>query len=273
MEINYTHLLETLESGLHKIENSTTTTYEKCANKIDLCQQLVRHLRDKYMADIPEDQSDQIQFFKKIKPVFFSELKYQIKKFDYLRQIPRGSTKTKKQHIIVWMNSTSRSLLKYCDFNTYIQSGSTQLDTVYFTHQTFDPKIHAGLKYPLDIEFSSPGDLTLSSIKANERFSEFLMREHFMLKNPRLDPSWENQISLKWNRSKTELVELIYALHSSQSVNGSLKDIIHVLEQTFNIDIGNTYRIFADIKLKKNPTTLLDDLKTSIKEKIRSEFK
>ena len=146
------------------------------------------------------------------------------------------------------------------------------MDHLHFTHTSFDPELHLGLKHPTDIDFSSPADHTLSFLLANERFAEYLIREQLIMKNPRLDPTWENQVSLRWNRSKTELVELIYALHSSESVNGSLKDIIYMMEQTFNIDIGNTYRIFTDIKLKKNPTTLLDHLKTSIHEKIRSDL-
>lgn len=269
----YTHLLDKLESGLHHIENSTTSTYEKCSTKIELCQQLVRDLRATYISNTPEEVEEQIQFFKEIKPTFTAELKYQTLRFEYFRKTPKGSLKSKKQYINKCLDITSRSAAKYNDFNTYIQSGSTQLDKFFFAHRNFDPKVHAGLKHPHDIDFSSPGDHTLSFLQANDRFAEFLIREQLALKNPRLDPSWESQISLQWNRSKTELVELIYALHSSKSVNGSLSNIVEAMEQTFNIDIGNTYRIFTDIKLKKNPTTLLDHMKISIQEKIRAELR
>lgn len=77
--------------------------------------------------------------------------------------------------------------------------------------------------------------------------------------------------SIGWNGTKTDLVELIYSLYATGSVNGELKDIFEVAEKVFSIDLGNFYRTYTDIKYKKNPTSFLDTLKEGLLEKIRKE--
>ena len=149
--------------------------------------------------------------------------------------------------------------------------GSTYLDRLYFTLQEYDPKQHASFKYPLDAKFSSPADTTLSCLMAADRYVQFLKNEHYTLKNPNLDPSWEFPSTLHWQKSKTDLIELIYALMASNAIRGDLKNTITVLEKVFNIDLGNFYRTFSDIKYKKNPSAFLDQLKFSLLEKIETD--
>ncbi|WP_370089401.1 RteC domain-containing protein [Ekhidna sp.] len=264
-------LLEEMEQGLLAIDCSDRNRLEKCAENIKLCQRLVVKLRELYLdADLHKEEA-QIHFFRHIKPKVFSELIFQIEVNQFYKSKPRGSVKAKKHYIAGHSDKVSAYITKHCDFNNYIRQGLNHLDYLYFTHREYCPKAHGNLEYPVDPEFSSPADPTYSCLLAADRFIQFLRNEEYMLKNPSLDPSWEFMKSLEWQGSKTDLVELIYALHSSGSLKGDLKDIISVMERSFNVDLGYFYRLYTDIKLKKNPTSYIDSLKASLLAKIQSE--
>ena len=68
--------------------------------------------------------------------------------------------------------------------------------------------------------------------------------------------------------SKVALVEFIYALYAGKCFsngNTSLKDIAFCCETLFNIEIGDFYRIFLEIRnRKKSRTQFLDKLKEQI---------
>jgi hypothetical protein len=61
------------------------------------------------------------------------------------------------------------------------------------------------------------------------------------------------QSQYKWTDKKIDLVELIYAIHTSNSINrGNI--IAEIFSEVFNEDLGNIYRTYAEIKNRKNPT-------------------
>lgn len=271
METAYLNLLENLEKGLTEIDQKHTSRLARCVEKINFSEILCNKLRKQYFEEPPSSEEDQIKFFKSIKPRFFSELHFQIEAFTYYRKRPKGSIKIKKTYIKNCLDQASDFLTKYHELHSYIKLNATDLDELYFTRKNFDPKLHGELEYPTDLVFSSPADPTLSRLLAMDRYILFLKNELYSLKNPHIDPSWDFMKTLDWNGSKTDMVELIYALHSSKAISGELKDIIKMLEKAFNLELGNFYRTFTDIKYKKNPTSFLDGLKNSLLDKINSE--
>ena len=70
--------------------------------------------------------------------------------------------------------------------------------------------------------------------------------------------------NLFWTGSKTELIELIYALQSSGAINSgtaNIKELASLFEQVFNIDLGNYYHTFIEIRARKcSKTKFLDAL-------------
>jgi hypothetical protein len=81
---------------------------------------------------------------------------------------------------------------------------------------------------------------------------------------------------LSWTASKTDLVELIYALNSSGAIrNGQaeIKKLSNICKELFDIDLGNIYKTFSEIKLReKDNTKFLDQLKLSLVKKINSDL-
>ncbi|MDM8161857.1 RteC domain-containing protein [Labilibaculum sp. K2S] len=82
-----------------------------------------------------------------------------------------------------------------------------------------------------------------------------------------------NSDRLKWTESKTAMVELIYALHSSQSINEGrveIKKIAQVFESMFGVDLGDVYHIFSEVRNRKiEQTKFLDLLKDSLLNKMK----
>src|SRR5690606_41701196 len=61
-----------------------------------------------------------------------------------------------------------------------------------------------------------------------------------------------------WTGSKTELIELLYALHSSKCINSGTTDIKELaahFEHFYNVDLGNYYHTFIDIRSRKSSRT------------------
>lgn len=79
------------------------------------------------------------------------------------------------------------------------------------------------------------------------------------------DNLYHKASNLHWTGSKTELVELIYALYHSGCINRGAADIKLLalnFEYTFNVKLGNYYHTFIEIRARKsNRTKFLDSLK------------
>ncbi|MEQ8238571.1 MAG: RteC domain-containing protein [Cyclobacteriaceae bacterium] len=271
MQTPFDDLLVKFERTLLEIENNESVRMMKCAQKITFCHVVARELRASYFKANLQSNLQQIHFFKEVKPKVFSELNYQEKLFRYYNQKPKGSLKIQSKFINMCLDKVSYTLNNYSDFNIYWQMNATHLDDLYFTRTDYDPKLHGSLKHPVDISFSSPADTTLSRNLAALRYLQFLKNELYTLTNPVLDPSWKYLANLQWQGSKTDMVELVYALHTHGAIKGELKDVVAVFQQIFRLDLGNFYRTYTDIKYKKNQTSFLDDLKSSLIEKIRLE--
>lgn len=88
-------------------------------------------------------------------------------------------------------------------------------------------------------------------------------------------PDMRNETSFNWKESKAAMVELIYAIYYSNAVNkgdGGIKDLAGKFEQLFEIDLGDIYHVFHELKNRKlEATKFLDNLKESLIRKMQEE--
>ena len=135
-------------------------------------------------------------------------------------------------------------------------------------HKDFYQYCYAGLKYKDKMYFT--GD------HARHHASYWLGQEQFLqhfkkwlkLKYP-VGPE---QVQLKWTGSKVALIELLYGIHATSVVEGGRADIKQLakgLEQLFNLNLGNYYRVYQDIRLrKKGQTQYIDCMKSQLIRKM-----
>jgi len=81
----------------------------------------------------------------------------------------------------------------------------------------------------------------------------------------------DEPLTLNWTLSKTDLIELVYALHSGGAFNkgtASIAQIARFFEQVLHIQLGNTSMTFQEILRRKDSTAFLDKLKSKLEEHI-----
>ena len=66
-----------------------------------------------------------------------------------------------------------------------------------------------------------------------------------------------------WTGNKVDLVELIYALEKASCLNHghvNIKEIVVYIEVVFNVDLGDYYHTFCEMRNRANRTAFLDRL-------------
>jgi hypothetical protein len=206
------------------------------------------------------DASEQIEFFKEIKPVFMSQYFYYDKLITFTIYWP-----TEKVELVTHCHAALTDIRQYTalhkDFLAYCLSGATDKDHIYFVvHKA--PAVN-----PLeDSQFSTSCDLPLSMHLANQLLHDYVEN---ILKD--LQPG-QAPSPLTWTSKKAYLVELIYALHAAKVFNSGaveIKQIAMVFEKLFSVELGDIYRRFSELSIrKKSQTTFIDHLKGSLEKRL-----
>ncbi len=101
----------------------------------------------------------------------------------------------------------------------------------------------------------------IESKKPNETKSA---KKFFETELKKLKKFFDNTSPLRWTGNKTALTELIYSLHAQgifNNGNADIKLIAKTFETAFNIDLGDFYHTFMELKARKiNRTKFLDSL-------------
>lgn len=208
-----------------------------------------------------ESKREEINFFKEIKPVFASQYYYYEKLLALKMAEPSGDTTCLKTYYYQQIEKLNQYILTNKEFYTYCLSGATHLDEVYFTIRK-----DSFLPPDTDAHFSTGYDHILASILANRMLKEYI---EGLIKNLNTDPNTNSPLT--WTTKKAYLVELIYALHAVEAFNGGkaeIKQIAALFENLFNVNLGNFYRHFSEIGIRKSgQTNFIDQLKLRLEQK------
>jgi hypothetical protein len=139
------------------------------------------------------------------------------------------------------------------------------MDEKYFTRGNALPNTAV-----IDDRFSTPHEIQLSKILCNERIRIYLTNAIQNIEKPTSSPT---NLPLTWTGSKTDLIELIYALQAAgvfDNKAADLKQIATHFENSFNVNLGNYYRVYQDIRLRKtNQLKFLDALKQGLLQRMQ----
>ena len=277
MRLNNDILIK-LETNLELIETEVKDVLIKAEKGIKEAKFALEQLRNYINETNFKNTSLEINFFKNIKPQVFSKLIYYVKLFNIEGKRPRGS----RQSQIDYLNNHIEKLQVYfnenLEFYHYYRRGATSLDKQYFIRGNEDIRLFPDtFHFFTDQKFSTSHDSTVATIIAYDMLIIHLKTEIDKLENNYgLEtinfPNPMLSSKLFWTGSKTDLIELIYALHSSGTINSGtadIKEMAAVCEQIFNIDLGNYYHTFIEIRARKsNNTKFIDKLKESLLKRI-----
>jgi hypothetical protein len=221
-----------------------------------------------------ENKEDEITFFKETKPKMFYKLIYYYKILGIEQHRPVCGYESIKEYLETEQKIVNFFFHKNNEFIQYYKSGGTMLDEPYFLRNSTDLECNVeSFSFERDADFSTNYDYKVTEMLANELLATYLDAELVKLKRNeyQLDHS-DNLLGDKWTDLKSALVELVYAIHATRSVNHGnidIKVLTAKFSKMFNIEIGDSYRTFLEIRNRKgNRTTYLSRLIESLNKRM-----
>jgi hypothetical protein len=254
-------LYSALENQLNEVSINGESITDQYKTSIQLCKKAMTKLKNYISSYSFENTEDEIYF---------------INIYKFIMQTPPGSEDIRKEYINYELADIKRFFDHNQTFYQYCRSGSTQMDTLYFTRGGFD--VHVDLEeFEEDEQYSTSHDYKLSKVMANERYQDFLNLE-LQKTQEHLDapPEMGIELPLTWTSNKTDLVELIYALVALgvfNNGNADIKAVVSFFQTVFHVDLGSYYHKYQDImKRKKERSAFLDKLKLALLRRIEEKL-
>jgi len=254
-DISKSHYAE-MKKGIMQLLQSSINEVQKLEQVLLLIDAQVRILKSTVKEHVFERIPDEINFFKKIKPLFISEfiLCSEILRIETER--PDGNPKIVKKYYEGCHRRLNNFYSEHADFCQYVKSNAEYMDTSYFVRNHYNIKLKfAHELHSMDEKFSTSQDHLMAKLMAYRRLGKHLHRKIGLLegKNDKEEPT-----SIKWSASKVSLIELLYALHHTGVFNGGnigFSEVVASAEKSLNIHLGNFYKTLGEIKGRKNERT------------------
>lgn len=262
-----------MESSLQDVAISFGSDGDKHHSAYKVVKDTLAELRAFSKSYSFKDQKDEIHFFKEIKPQFHKELLYYIEINKIEQYKPRACSRST---LLEYYQDIAQRLKEKLQaqsslYNYYKNNRSTE-DHLLFVRDVHHPLlVITDDTTDIDSTFTTVASSSLSKLLAIEKVLDYLEDRVMELDRNVLNDHTPLQ-QLTWTSSKADLIELAYALHSRGCINGGraeIQEIITVLETIFKAKLGNFYRTFQSMRLrKKNRTAFLDVLRDSLEKKM-----
>ena len=217
---------------------------------------------------------NEITFFKKHKPYVYSRLKFYAKLYNFLINRPAGTIQSQQIFIDEEIQKLQESNRRNIDFIKYYREESTVLDEFYFIRGKDKISLVSDTShFYTDAEFSTSHDNAIAKIMAYDLLINHYVQELSYLRDQSYGISNKlntlaNGERLGWTASKTDLIELIYALQASGAIKSGtagIKEMASACEDIFELKLGNVYRTFLEIRERKiDQTKFIDRLKATL---------
>ncbi len=247
-------------------------TLQQAEKGITITKQSLNGLKKIVVEEGFNSLEDEIYFFKHSKPKVYSNLIYYVHIFNIESRKPRSSNTMQVKYCNEYMDKLQAYFNDNIEFYQYYRSKKNHFDEYYFVRGKSNLRLYPDtFHYFTDSQFSTSHDSTVATIIAYDMLIIYLKSEIDKLLNSNLNESYSmngKNPSLHWTANKADLIELIYALHCSGAINRGATDIktlAIVCERIFNIDLGNYYHVFVELKARKTSRTkFLSFLKESL---------
>lgn len=272
----FAELSERFDKELETIKETPSNILEQSTMAIKLCREFLQLLKAKVLKDGFETNNEEVKFFKHIKQSPLSSLIYYSEIRSFEMQFPKADIDCQRKHIKKKIHKINKFFLYNMDFEQYIGSNFTHLDTQYFTRDFLEEYHFSSSKfYFQESDFSTSRDMLLGQIKAFALLINYLSNRLAQTNGNHSQLSINSK--LRWTASKCDLTELVYALHRTRAINNGnveIKDIAQSLQHAFNFDLPDFYKVYSEIKSrKKSRSKFLDELSTNFLSQIDSSEK
>jgi hypothetical protein len=241
-------------------------------HRLQAVQSAIDQIKEKLKSHQFSDESEEIQFFKSVLPLFLSLFIYYREKFELESIQLIGTLQSRHEYIEVQSRRIEDFFRQHAEFFRYYRSGKTNLDRHYFLRSSSINQDNTELLgFVMDASFCTIYSVKIATILAFTRLEQDL---HPVTKtvcneseNPRTNPN-----KLEWTDTKVGLIELIYSLKEQGAFNNGkadLKTIVQYFERIFSIHLGNSSSAFQEILSRKTGSTnYIDKLRDKLRQRI-----
>lgn len=275
MNIFTNKLLSDLENRLHSVEEESDVVLKRSELSFNICIETIGQLKTYTLKHKFKSVAEEIKFFKEIKPQFTAKLIFHLTLYNIETKKPNGGKETLKKYLTKELDKLKNYFDYNLDFYKYYRAGANYLDHKYFVRNKYDIQLTLdGHIFENDTRFSTTHDFKVAKILAHDLLQVYIEDELAYLERKDSGSNFQEnpKTRLTWTESKTSLIELIYALQSQGVFNNSradIKEIAAYFETVFNIELGDYYRTYLEIRIRKTGRTkFLNLLQESITKKM-----
>ncbi len=265
-----------LENDLKNIDIEEDDILNKSEQSINICLDSIKVFKETVSSYKFKNEAEQILIFKEIKPCFVSLLIYHLNVYNIETNRPNGLVKIKRKYLQSELNKLKNYFDDNLDFYRYYRTGSTYLDHKYFVRGKTDIRLNLDCHiFESDPLFCTSHDFKVSNILANDLLQVYLENE--LTKLDYQTTSKDNLIPknmLHWTGSKVALIELLYGLYTTGNFNNGntdIKSIAAYFEKVFDVDLGDYYRAYLELRLRQSPTKFIDSMKDALLRKMEED--
>lgn len=265
---------EQLITALESEETDPLVVSEKAVRQL---KKILQAMKQEVIAHGFADDSEEIYFFKSVKPVVLSKLMLYIKWFTIQSKIPRSTRKAQKRFLIQHIDKLQLYVTDHLEFYHYYRQGATALDEHFFLRRKADMRWYPeGYQNFTDEEFTTSHDVMVATIIANDMLITKIKKEIAVLSS-KVNVGGEQHLKhpipkLFWTGGKVDLIELIYALQASGTINSGtaeIKEITRLFEAVFHIALGDVYRTYLELRSRKiNPIKFMQHLQIKLQQRM-----
>lgn len=224
-----------------------------------------------------KDAREEINFYKKATTKVMSEFIYYSRVLQYEGEFPFPSKNCQRKYVKAALKKIKLHKEKNSFLYKYHYRKMTYLDHTFFLKS--NPQLDlfsVDLVSSYDPDFFTHHSFKLCQALSNIKLAEFFENEKIKLKPKPMENTDRSGLpNFSWSASKTDLVELVYALKISGAVNSGnikTKDLVDGLSKIFGVELNNHYKTLVEIKNRSTKRTkFLEKLTNSMEMQLDYE--
>lgn len=275
-------LYEEFEIAMEAIRSTLKLEAEKLADYTFCIRHFLQTLEDYLSKHGFTDEQEEINCYKYIYPRFYSWYIYQVDLHHILKVVPVGPDVVIRDYYLNELNFIQRYFTQIGFLYEYYLQDETVKDEAYFLRKNYSSVFPDQLNASANgVSLQTNQGYQYAKIIAYERLRSFLIRRVKLLyQNP--DNPYVLQLlagkKRQWEGNKVELIEIAYGIYFTRRMNGGkaeVSDIIEWLEDSLQVDLGQAYHIFLEIRRRKtiSYTRYLEEMIKAIHDHINDSFR
>ncbi|WP_175632321.1 RteC domain-containing protein [Pedobacter ghigonis] len=268
-------LYQQMKADLDDLKGSGIPKSQMLRDAILIVQKYLDELKALVDANPFLGEEEEIWFFKIEKPRFYRWLIFYTELFAIDNTKPIIGKEEIKEHYNDQMRYINRFFRSHEFHYQYFRLDSNELDRLYFIRGASPLKTEMSLIPRVDPSFGTGHEFLFSNFRAYEMLQRYLSDQLTSDVGIGLENQSSEQKGKKfaWTGDQVNLIEMIYGLWlTGQFNNGKadLSDIVAVLQNVFQVNLGQYFRRFSEIKQRKgmSKTRFLDQMRDALQKKI-----